>query len=58
MQPEEEGGLKVLADGEILEAMQEYAEEVLIAYILTRTGCASKFEANRAAEMFFELEPF
>jgi len=55
LQPEGDE-VKPLTDQEILELMQEYAEEVLTSFIWDRTGWASKFEANRLAKMFFESE--
>jgi len=57
MQPGE-SGLKPLTDAQILEAMQEYAEAAVAEYIIQRTGCKSKYEAERAARIFLEVELF
>lgn len=58
MQPGEDGKFKSLTDVEILQAMQDYAEEALRCYIMERTRCNSNFEALRTALMFFESELF
>ena len=54
MQPDEEGKINPLTDEQIIQSMKEYTVEVITDYILHSTHCGSKFEAQRAAKMYYD----
>ena len=58
MEPSEGGGLELTVDG-ILQAMEEYANEKLTAFMINYIGRgASKFEVQRLLKQFNEDNPF
>lgn len=56
MQTDEDGKIEPLTDQQVIQAMHEYSIEVLTAYI--QQNCRSRFEAEMAARIFMEKEPF